>query len=107
MCGEKRERRVLTHWLKAGWNVKNVFLGIEGIMTEAFESCCARGGDSDSVKAVGWVHLLFMLGSLSMPLVLMMVIMIMITLAQHSLYSRHSSRYFTYNSFTPHNNSAS
>lgn len=107
MCGEERERRVLTHWLKAGWNAKNVFLGIEGRMTEAFESCCARGGGSASVKAVRWVHLFFMLGSLRMPLVLMMVIMIMITLAQYSLYARHSLRHFTCNSFTPHNNFAS
>ena len=82
-------------------------------MTEAFESCSARGAGSDSVKAGRGVLLLFMLGCLRLsnehdiripgmlkvrecwdsvldPMRMIMMMMMMITLAQSSLFARHS-----------------
>ena len=51
---EHGERRVFTQWFKAGWKGGDVFGGgRERRMAEAFEPCFARGGVSDSFKAVG------------------------------------------------------
>ena len=47
------ERRVLTHWFKAGWKEEDALEGMERRMPEDCEPCSARGGASDFVKAVG------------------------------------------------------